>query len=74
MPVESAGGAEVLLEEAFSAQDLLQRVRSLLADPAQRAVMGEKLLPLSGRDAAQYIADHILSCVQHSSPEQEGNL
>ena len=58
--LEHAGGAKVLLEGAFTADDLYNLVSDLLADPAQLAQMAENMRAAGAADAAERIADLVL--------------
>ena len=55
-----AGGAKVLLEGAFTADDLYNLVSDLLADPAQLAQMAQNMKSAGVADAAERIADLVL--------------
>ena len=50
--LEHAGGAKVLLEGAFTADDLYNLVSDLLADPAQLAQMAQNMKSAGVSDAA----------------------
>ena len=56
----NAGGAKVLLEGAFTADDLYNLVSDLLADPAQLAQMAQNMKSAGVSDAAERIADLVL--------------
>ena len=56
----AAGGAKVLLEGAFTADDLYNLVSDLLADPAQLAQMAQNMKSAGVSDAAERIADLVL--------------
>ncbi len=58
--LEHAGGAKVLLEGAFTADDLYNLVSDLLADPAQLAQMAQNMKSAGVSDAAERIADLVL--------------
>ena len=58
--LEHAGGAKVLLEGAFTVDDLYNLVSDLLADPAQLAQMAENMRAAGVADAAERIADLVL--------------
>ena len=58
--LEHAGGAKVLLEGAFTADDLYNLVSDLLADPAQLAQMAQNMKSAGVADAAERIADLVL--------------
>lgn len=58
--LEHAGGAKVLLEGAFTADDLYNLVSDLLSDPAQLAQMAENMRAAGTADAAERIADLVL--------------
>ena len=58
--LEHAGGAKVLLEGAFTADDLYNLVSDLLADPAQLAQMADNMRAAGVSDAAERIADLVL--------------
>lgn len=58
--LEHAGGAKVLLEGAFTADDLYNLVSDLLSDPAQLAQMAENMRAAGVADAAERIADLVL--------------
>ena len=58
--LEHAGGAKVLLEGAFTADDLYNLVSDLLADPAQLAQMAQSMKSAGVADAAERIADLVL--------------
>ena len=59
--LEHAGGAKVLLEGAFTADDLYNLVSDLLADPAQLAQMAQNMKSAGVADAAERIADLVLN-------------
>ncbi len=59
--LETAGGAEVLLEEEFDAESLLERVNLLLKDERKLESMGKAMRALSVPDAAGEIAAIILN-------------
>ena len=50
----------MLLEGAFTADDLYNLVSDLLADPAQLAQMAENMRAAGAADAAERIADLVL--------------
>ena len=58
--LEHAGGAKVLLEGAFTADDLYNLVSDLLADPAQLAQMAQNMKSAGVADAAERITDLVL--------------
>lgn len=58
--LEHAGGAKVLLEGAFTADDLYNLVSDLLSDSAQLAQMAENMRAAGVADAAERIADLVL--------------
>ena len=58
--LERAGGAKVLLEGSFTADDLYNLVSDLLSDPAQLAQMAENMRAAGVADAAERIADLVL--------------
>ena len=58
--LERAGGAKVLLEGSFTADDLYNLVSDLLADPAQLAQMADNMRAAGVSDAAERIADLVL--------------
>ena len=58
--LERAGGAKVLLEGSFTADDLYNLVSDLLADPAQLAQMADNMRATGVSDAAERIADLVL--------------
>ena len=58
--LEHVGGAKVLLEGAFTADDLYNLVSDLLADPAQLAQMAQNMKSAGVADAAERIADLVL--------------
>ena len=58
--LDHAGGAKVLLEGAFTADDLYNLVSDLLADPAQLAQMAQNMKSAGVSDAAERIADLVL--------------
>ena len=58
--LESAGGAEVLLEGEFDAASLLERIHRLLRDEDRLRAMSEAMRSLSADDAAGQIAQIIL--------------
>ena len=53
--LEAAGGAEVLVESACSAQELFQRACGILHDDARRGAMAEAMASLGAPDAAERI-------------------
>ena len=55
------GGAKVLLEGEFTAEALLDEVRTLLSDASRCEAMGKSMLSLSYQNAAERIAARILS-------------
>ena len=59
--LEHAGGAKVLLEGEFTAEELLEEVRTLLSDASRCEAMGKSMLSLSYQNAAERIAARILS-------------
>ena len=61
--LEHAGGAKVLLEGAFTADDLYNLVSDLLADPAQLAQMAQNMKSAGVSDAAERIADLVPAAV-----------
>jgi len=58
--LERAGGAKVLLEGSFTADDLYNLVSDLLADPTQLAQMADNMRAAGVSDAAERIADLVL--------------
>ncbi|MBR6353613.1 MAG: UDP-N-acetylglucosamine--N-acetylmuramyl-(pentapeptide) pyrophosphoryl-undecaprenol N-acetylglucosamine transferase [Oscillospiraceae bacterium] len=58
--LESAGGAEVMLEGEFDAPFLLERIQSLLRDEERLEAMSRAMHALSSEDAAGRIAEIIL--------------
>ena len=58
--LEHAGGAKVLLEGAFTADDLFNLVSDLLSDGAQLAQMADNMRAAGVSDAAERIADLVL--------------
>ena len=63
--VEASGGAKVLLEGEFSAQSLLEEIRSILSDREGLDVMAEKAASLAFSDACSRICDSILNLISH---------
>jgi len=59
--LESAGGAQVLLEGEFDAASLLERIRALLDAPKELDAMASAMAALAVPDAADRICDNILS-------------
>jgi UDP-N-acetylglucosamine--N-acetylmuramyl-(pentapeptide) pyrophosphoryl-undecaprenol N-acetylglucosamine transferase len=55
--VASAGGAEVLAQDALTPETLAERVRALLAAPHRLKEMGQRATTLAVPDAAERIAD-----------------
>jgi UDP-N-acetylglucosamine--N-acetylmuramyl-(pentapeptide) pyrophosphoryl-undecaprenol N-acetylglucosamine transferase len=60
--VERAGGAVVLPQAELSPVTLAERAVALLEDPARLKAMGERARSLAIPDAAERLADLILSC------------
>ena len=58
--LERAGGAKVLLEGSFTADDLYNLVSDLLSDGAQLAQMADNMRAAGVSDAAERIADLVL--------------
>lgn len=61
--LEKAGAAEVLLDGDCTGERLLARVRAILSDPDRRAQMGKAALAFGRPEAADRIAETILSLV-----------
>ena len=59
--VERTGGAAVLLQSALTPDTLVERVRGLLAEPATLKTMGERARALAIPDAADRLADVLVS-------------
>ncbi len=64
--LENAGGAKVLLEGQFTAESLYSDICALLEDRSLCERMGSNMSALSYENAAERIADHILSIVSHT--------
>ena len=58
--LEHAGGAKVLLEGSFTADDLYNLVSDLLSDGAQLAQMADNMRAAGVSDAAERIAELVL--------------
>ena len=65
--LERAGGAKVLLEGSFTADDLYNLVSDLLADPTQLAQMADNMRAAGVSDAAERIADLVLELADRLS-------
>ena len=61
-----AGAAVMLLEGEFDADTLMETVLKLLGDPEKLAAMSEAMRRCGVPDAADRIADQILSCVKQT--------
>ena len=64
--LENAGGAKVLLEGQFTAESLYSDICALLEDRSLCERMGSNMSALSYENAAERIADHILSIISHT--------
>ncbi|MFQ5520622.1 MAG: undecaprenyldiphospho-muramoylpentapeptide beta-N-acetylglucosaminyltransferase [Candidatus Methylomirabilia bacterium] len=62
--VERAGGAQLLPESELSPERLLRSIRALLADTEELTAMGQRARRLAIPDAAERLADLILSATE----------
>ena len=63
--VEASGGAKVFLEGEFTAQSLLEEIKTLLSDREALQTMAEKSLSLAYPDARERICDAVLKLISH---------